>query len=157
VTHPLAPVSLALLLVGAASGCSWLSMGPVPERPVAGPAGRAPDCKTSEAAPHADLAGGIVFGVPSALLLLTGVGIAASPGCPTDANGDGWCFDPRGLGYAFIGAAVVGLSIATLYGLSARHGYRHAARCAELRRPALDWLPTPSKLPKELPASCDGP
>jgi hypothetical protein len=147
VPHRLAAVVAALGLLTVTSGCSWLSMGPVPERP---PAGGKLDCKESQTAPAADVVGAVVSGVPAGFLLFSGVALALDkPSCSSD--GDGLCLDFRGVGYLFMGVAVVGLGIATLYALSARHGYRHAARCAELRRPGLSWLPAPSKLPREPP------
>jgi hypothetical protein len=136
---------------GLAAGCSWMSMGPVPDPSVAD---RSVECKTSRSAPAADVFGAAFFGAPGAALVIAGAAGAAGPGC----NDNDWCIvDGRTLGYLMIGAGVIGLGVATAYGLSARHGLRHAARCEELRGPTLDLLPTPSRLPKEPPAVCCAP
>jgi hypothetical protein len=137
----------AVVVLGAvASGCSWMAMGPVPERPRHG---GTVDCEASQAAPVADTVGAVLFAFPVVPLVGVGAVIASGPGCSPD-TGD-MCIDPRGFGYLVIGAGVLSLGIVTLYALSARHGFRHAERCAELRRPVLDWLPEPSRLPKEPP------
>jgi len=132
------PRRLAVLVAAAAPltwvcGCSWMSMGPVPERPAAG---GTVECTASKSAPAADVFGAVFFGAPGGALLVGGAVAASRPGCPPEPA---WCIvDGRKLGYAMIGLGAIGLGIATLYSLSAWHGLRHAARCEELRRASLD-------------------
>ncbi|MGA8890791.1 MAG: hypothetical protein WB493_04420 [Anaeromyxobacteraceae bacterium] len=122
-----------LLVLLAASGCSWATM----TRPPAPPVDPSPPavCTTSRLAPALDTVGAVLLAVPGAIT--TGYGIA-TPVCT-----QGWCMlEPQSGGSkaAIIGVGVLLLGLAAVETASAVTGYGWADGCEALKERQLSCL-----------------
>jgi hypothetical protein len=117
-----------------AGGCSWIFVVPPPTDPPVTEATTAAPCTSSRAAPIADTVFAAYFGplAPGGLALL----ILGARALATDADdGGGDTAADAALGAGLLTSGIVGLligvSLTTVFGLSATDGYDDAAACRE--------------------------